>query len=154
MRCSNSSIRCNSFKILSDSDDEVSTENKERKAKKKLNEIKRLENKNPDELTPQEINKINTKDKWLDILRPVGGFKSSSVNHDTCADIQRKKKQLERNIIKNKKTKKTKKIKKIKKTLINNIMARLKFNYFVFINNKCQDQENVKYQTKILVGSN
>ena len=45
MRCSNASSLSNRYESLADSDDEVSTENNERKAKKKLKEIERLEKK-------------------------------------------------------------------------------------------------------------
>ena len=92
------------------SEDDNYTENQERKIIKKLREIEKLKRKNPNELTPEEKNKIKNESKWKNYLNPKqfsGSEKNvsnkSTVKHDTPDDIERKKRQLKKNRIKNKK---------------------------------------------------
>ena len=100
----------NRFDELTSDDDY--TENQERKIKKKLREIEKLKRKNPRELTTEENNKIKNEDYWKNYLNPKQHSYSennvsnkSTIKHDTPDDIKRKKKQLEKNKIKNKKRK-------------------------------------------------
>ena len=114
----------NRFDELTSDDDY--TENLERKIKKKLREIEKLKRKNPHELKPEEYNKIKREEYWKNYLNPKQHHYSennvsnkSTIKHDTPDDIKRKKKQLEKNKIKNKKRKEReiKQQKKIQKQL-------------------------------------
>ena len=84
----------NSFSVLFNNDItiEKTTNNVTRKAMKKLRQISKLKKKSEySELTPDELNKLEEEDKWLNILYPER--KSRSKKNVSNDDLLRKEKQ-------------------------------------------------------------